>query len=233
MNKQGLSKLLKQVTAGAGALFVVVALVRLPHAQPIAALLGFLLITLVVNARFAIPVPREWWCLSPNESLILLAMLLFGGEAAVLLAALSAFCLALRSGRGWLNLSYVAAVTVISTGLLVLLYGQLYGDVSALYQADSFHTYLGVLAVAIPVQTAARFITSGLAVGFVTVQDRWHAWARILLNSLLISFVGVCAAGLVAKLIGVVGFDSFSYIAPVVAACSVTWDAFRGNKHLR
>ena len=232
MNKQGLSQLFKQVVAAAGGLLVVGALVRLPHEQPFAALLGFLLLTLVVNARCVIPVPREWWRLSPNESMLLLAMLLFGGEAAVLLAAVAAVCLSLRSGRGWLNLSYAAAVPVLSTGLLALLLNLLYGDLTVVFQTNSLETYLGMLGVAIPVQTATRFVTSGLAVGFVTVQDRWRAWSRIMLNALLISFVGACAAGLCAKLAGFTGVNVFVYVAPVLAAGFVGWDAFRDNKHL-
>ena len=232
MNKQGLSTLCKHVIVVVGALFVGAALVRLPQAPPIAALLGFLLVTVIVNARCTLPVPREWWRLSPHESLTLLALLLFGGEMAVVLAALAALCLALRSGRGWLNLGKLAAVPVISTGLLVLLLNQLYGDTTTATLTDSFYTYLGMLALAVPVHTVSRFITGGLAVGFVTVQDRWRAWARIALNALLVSFVGACAAGLAAKLVSYAGPDFFVYVAPVAALGCAAWDAFRNNKHL-
>src|SRR5919199_1087221 len=103
MNKQGFSTHFKRIVAATGGLFVLCALWRLPSGQPSVALLGFLLIALLVNTRWVISVSREWWRLSPNESLLLLALLLFGGEAAVVLAAAAAVCLALRSGRGWLN----------------------------------------------------------------------------------------------------------------------------------
>jgi diguanylate cyclase (GGDEF)-like protein/PAS domain S-box-containing protein len=232
MNKQGLNKLFKQFVVATGALFVVVALIRLPQGQPLAALLGFLLITLVVNARCIIPVPREWWRLSPNESLLLLAMLLFGGEAAVLLAATAGVGLALRSGRGWLSLSYVAAVTVLSTALLAVLFNFMFGDVAALNQTGSLTTYLCILGIAIPVQTATRFITSGLAVGFATVQQRWRAWGRISYNALVISFVGACAAGLIAKLVSFGGVNVFIYAAPLAAVGCIGWDAYRANRHL-
>src|SRR2546423_3762983 len=103
MNKQGFSTHIKQAVAATGGLFVFFALWRLPHGQPSAALVGFLLIALLVNTRCVIAVPREWWRLSPNESLMLLALLLFGGEAAVVAAAVTSVCLALRTGRGWLS----------------------------------------------------------------------------------------------------------------------------------
>src|SRR2546423_10664929 len=222
MNKQGLSKLFKQVFAVTSALFVVVALVRLPQAQPVAPLLGFLLITLVVNARCIIPVPREWWRLSPNESLLLLAMLLFGGEAAIVAAAVTSVCLALRAGRSWLSVCKTAAVTVISTGLLVLILRLIYPD-SPLNQTAPINTYLGILCVAVPVHALSRFITSGLAVGFVTVQPRWRAWTRIMLNVLLISFVGAGAAGLCAKLIALCGSYVLVIAAPLAAIGCAAW----------
>ncbi len=232
MNKQGITLRFKQFVAVLGALCAVGALVWLNYTQPIAPVLGFLLLTVIVNARCAIPIPREWWQLSPHESLLLLAMLLFGGATAVLLACVTALTLELRAGRNWLSMASTAAITVISTATLAVLLQALYGDVATLTQTNSFDTYIGMLAIAVPLQAAARFITSGLIVGFATVQERWRAWAKILLNSLLISFVGACAAGLIAKLCSFGGMQVFVYAAPVVALVCGAWDVYRTNKYL-
>ena len=232
MNKQGISTHIKQVVAATGGLFLLVALWHMPQGQPSVALLGFLLIALVVNTRCVISVPREWWRLSPNESLMLLALLLFGGEAAVLAAAMTSVCLALRTGRGWLSVAKTAAVTIISTGLLVLLLRLICADAPLDYTAP-INTYFRILCVAIPMHAASRFVTSGLAVGFVTVQTRWRAWARIMLNALLVSFVGACAAGLCAKLLGYLGINTLVFAAPLVFVGCSAWDAYRSNKYLR
>ncbi len=233
MNKQGITLRFKQFVAALGALCAVGALVRVGLAQPVAPILGFLLLTAIVNARCAIPVPREWWQFSPNESLLLLSMLLFGGETAVLLACVAALTLGLRGGRHWLNMAYAAAITVISTASLAVLLQTRYGDVATLNQTNSFDIYIGTLAIAVPLQTAARFITSGLVVGFATVQERRRALAKILLNALLISFVGACAASLAAKLLSYVGVNVFVYAAPVAALGCGAWDVYRSNKQLR
>src|SRR5256885_128188 len=87
MYKQGISTHFKRVVAVTGGLFLLGALWHMPQGQPSAALLGFLLIALVVNTRCVISVSREWWRLSPNESLMLLAMVLFGGACAAGLGA--------------------------------------------------------------------------------------------------------------------------------------------------
>src|ERR1041384_8552121 len=124
MYKQVVSRRFKQSVSVVGALVVVVALVRCIQGQTagtLLPLLSFTPIAVIINLRCALPVPRERWWLAPNESLLLLAALLFDGEAAVVLAAATTLCLALRASKHWLNLSYSAAVTVISTGLIVLI----------------------------------------------------------------------------------------------------------------
>src|SRR5919199_6236644 len=103
MNKQGFSTYIKRGVAATGGLFVLYALWRMPSGQLSAALLGFILIALLINTRWVISIPREWWRLSPNESMLLFAMLFFGGEAAVVAAAVTSLSLMLRTGRSWLS----------------------------------------------------------------------------------------------------------------------------------
>ncbi len=233
MKKQGIILRFKQFIAAVGALCVVGALVWLNYAQPFAPILGFLLLTVIVNARCIIQMRREWWQLSPHESLLLCAMLLFGGEVAVVLACVTALSLGLRAGRNWLNMTYAAAITVISTATLAVLLHPLYGDVAAVHQSNPFNTYVSMLAMAVLLHAVSRFITSGLVVGFATVQTRWRAWAKLMLHTLLVSFVGACAAGLLAKLVGFVGVNLFVWTAPVVALGCGAWDLYRNNKYLR
>jgi diguanylate cyclase (GGDEF)-like protein/PAS domain S-box-containing protein len=232
MNQQGIGQLVKQVVAVGGALCVGGALWLLPTGQPFAAVIGFLFLVVLVNARCAVPVPREWWRLTPNESLLLVALLLFGGEAAIALSLVTAFCLALHWGRGWLATGYATGVTVVSTAVLYVVLRLTYGDVTALNQTDSFNTYIGWLAIAVPIHAASRFVTSGLAEGFRTVGQRGRAWAQIMLYALLVSFIGACAAGLVARLASFAGAGVFIYLAPVAGVCAVAWDAYRQNKNL-
>jgi diguanylate cyclase (GGDEF)-like protein/PAS domain S-box-containing protein len=235
MNKQVFSRTCKQVTSVTGALVVVVALVRFIQAQTgvsLLALVSFTLLAVFINSRFTIPVPRERWRLSPNESLLLLAALLFGGEAAVLMAVVTALCLALRSGRHWLNLSYATAATVISTALFVLFAHQSVGSIAALNSTGSLTDYALLCAIVVPLHAAARFITAGLATGFFIVEKDWRGWLKISLHALLVSVVGAGAACLSARLIGFVGLGVFTYLAPVAVICGVAWDAFRQNNYL-
>src|SRR5947207_1163640 len=81
------------------------------------------------------------------------------------------------------------------------------------------------LCIAVPVHAASRFVTGGLAVGFVTVETRWRAWARIMLNALLVSFVGAGAVGLCAKLCAFFGVNVLVIAAPLAAIGCTAWDA--------
>jgi diguanylate cyclase (GGDEF)-like protein/PAS domain S-box-containing protein len=236
MYKQVVSRRFKQSVSVVGALVVVVALVRCIQGQTagtLLPLLSFTLIAVIINLRCALPVPRERWRLAPNESLLLLAALLFDGEAAVVLAAATTLCLALRASKHWLNLSYSAAVTVISTGLIVLIVRLSSGSLGALNQINSLNDYALLFAAAVPLQALSRFVTSGLAVGFFTVAERRRAWPRIFLHVLLVSLVGVIAACFLARMFAYVGTVSFIYAAPFMVLLSVAWDAFRQNKQLQ
>ena len=236
MYKQVVSQRFKQSVSGVGALVVVVVLVRFIQAQTVGAflpLLSFTLIAIIVNLRCALPVPRERWRLSPNESLLLLAALLFDGEAAVIIAAVTAFCLALRASKHWLNLSYATAVTVISTGLIVLIVRLSSNSIGALNQINSLDDYTLLFVAALPLHALSRFITSGLAVGFFTVAERRRAWPRISLHVSLFSLVGVIAACILARVFSYVGTGGFIYAAPFMVVLSVAWDAFRQNKQLQ
>ncbi|PYS89360.1 MAG: hypothetical protein DMF64_17900 [Acidobacteria bacterium] len=236
MNKQVFSRSFKQIVSGAGALVVVVASVRCMQAQTASTflpLLSFTLIAVVLNLRCALPVPRERWRLSPNESLLLLAALLFDGEAAVIVAAVTAFCLALRASKHWLNLCYATAATVILTGLIVIFARLRFDSMAALNQTGTLQDYALLFAVAVPLHALSRFITSGLAVGFFTVAERRHAWPKIFLRALLVSLVGAGVACLLARAFSYVGLGGFAYAAPFVVVLSGAWDAFRQNKQLQ
>ncbi|HYX41697.1 MAG TPA: diguanylate cyclase, partial [Pyrinomonadaceae bacterium] len=235
MNKQVFSRTCKQVVSVTGALVVVVALVRLLQAQlsvSLLSLVSFTLLAVCINLRCTIPVPRERWRLSPNESLLLLAVLLFDGEAAVLVAAVTALCLALRSSRHWLSLSYGAAATVISTALFVLIARQSFGSIAMFNATGSLAAYATLCAIAVPLHTASRFITGGLATGFFIVEKDWRGWLKIILHALLVSLLGTGAACLGARLVGFVGLGVFAYSAPIAVILAVAWDAFRQNNYL-
>src|SRR5687767_13624324 len=100
------------------ALALLFSLYRLPFSQIGVPFLLLALMTINLGSRFTIPIPRGRGHLSVTDSLIFLAVLLFDGEAAIVLAALTAFCISLqRSSSNPSRLLFHASVTVITAFL--------------------------------------------------------------------------------------------------------------------
>ncbi|HWW74154.1 MAG TPA: diguanylate cyclase, partial [Pyrinomonadaceae bacterium] len=101
----------------AGALAALLAVIRLPYAQ-----LGFpvaLLALLAVQVCARFDRRAAGWRFPFAEGFVFLSMLLFDGDAAVLLAALVAFCAALPEGREWRASAFRAAVAAVTATIFV------------------------------------------------------------------------------------------------------------------
>ena len=103
--------------AGAGA--VTFSLSRTPVSRMGAPLLLLLLLAFLTSSRYSIPMPRGRGQVSVLHTFVLLAILLFGGDAAITFAAATALCLSLSQGREKTVIFFDASVSALSALLLV------------------------------------------------------------------------------------------------------------------
>src|SRR6201990_2109287 len=75
----------------AGACVLISSPLNLPLARLDLGLVPLVAITLLVGARFCIPIPRTTGQISFSDTFIFLALLIYGGETAVLLATAGVF----------------------------------------------------------------------------------------------------------------------------------------------
>jgi diguanylate cyclase (GGDEF)-like protein/PAS domain S-box-containing protein len=108
-----------QALIALGAAAVLLMLWSLPLAQFSFPLFLVALLATHVSARFDAPLERAGWSFPFAQSLGLLAMFVFDGEAAVLLAAAVALCTALPEGRGAWGPAFRAALAALSAFLVV------------------------------------------------------------------------------------------------------------------
>src|ERR671913_418234 len=94
--------------------------------------------TLTIGSRITVRIPRLDSYISVSDTFLLLAILLCGGEAAVLLAALDGFCSTLRIAKKaktyLLNMSVMAASTFVTVWVMRLCFGPVE---SQLHEADA------------------------------------------------------------------------------------------------
>src|SRR5919205_611381 len=99
MNRQSLIRayMLTIIVAAAGAVFY--SLLHFPLGRLDARLLALVILTIAVSSRLTIRIPRISGHISVSDTFFFLTILIYGGEAAVLLAALEAFSSSFRFSK--------------------------------------------------------------------------------------------------------------------------------------
>lgn len=161
---------------------------------------------LTIAPRMSLTLPRSKFAISFSDSLVFLTFLLYGGQAAVVVAAVEsvANCLFLKS-RGFrfgpLMIPTNVSLAVISTTIMFVVWNALQSfAIVPLNITSTQHliTALGILAL---IQFSA---SSALAAAFQSLKDGsslWETWKRDCFTSSMTQIVGAGIAGLVFKLI--------------------------------
>ncbi|MDT5295710.1 MAG: hypothetical protein QOJ76_2590, partial [Acidobacteriota bacterium] len=199
--------------------------------QPSGLGLRFMLIsivTLAFGSRVYVEIPRVRGQISVSDTFIFLVLLLFGGEAAILLAAADAFCSSLRITKKKLVIAFNSAVYVFSTFLAVWALRLAFGDIQRLPLGDQ-----SIYVVAVCVMALVQYVfNSGLvAIGVAlrSGQPVWQMWRQNFLWTSLTYFAGASSAGLIAKFVQIFGLYAFLATAPIVVVVYFTYCTYLKN----
>src|SRR5205085_10529057 len=96
-------------------------------------------LTLGFGSRVVVQIPRVKGQISVSDTFIFLVLLLFGGEAAILIAAADAFFSSLRITKSGFIVAFNSAVYVCSTFLTVWALRLAFGDILSLARGDQSH----------------------------------------------------------------------------------------------
>ncbi|HEX7177690.1 MAG TPA: ATP-binding protein [Pyrinomonadaceae bacterium] len=186
-------------------------------------------ITIVVSSRLSSKIPRLSSHITVSDTFIFLTMMLYGGEAAVLLAAVEGLCSSLRVNKRPFTTLFNSAVMACATFLTVTTLRLLFGSIREL----SHEGYTPLFVVAVCVMALAQYVfNSGLVSVLAAYKiDRpfWHTWRNYYLWSSITYFAGASAAGIIAKLITEVGFYAVIITTPIVAIIFFTYETYRNN----
>ena len=122
------------------------------------------LVTLAFGSRVSVAIPRVRGQISISDTFIFFAMLFFGGEAAILLAAADGFCSSTRITKKKLVMGFNAGVYICSTFLTVVILRALFGDIQTLPLGDQ-SSYISAVCVMALVQyvTNSGMVAAGVA----------------------------------------------------------------------
>jgi signal transduction histidine kinase/ActR/RegA family two-component response regulator len=195
----------------------------LPIAQLDARFFILAILTLAIGSRFSIPIPRVSAHISVSDSFIFLTLLLFGGEAAVVVAALDGLFTSLRFSRKPRTLLFNSTVVALSTFVTAEVLYWTVGDIVALTSGHYTPSFILGLSIMAFVQYAFNSGVVAIGGALKDSQPIWQTWRKNYLWTSITYFAGASAAGALAKLVGVVGFYAFIGTLPILGIVYFTY----------
>ncbi|HVF55244.1 MAG TPA: ATP-binding protein [Pyrinomonadaceae bacterium] len=211
-----------------GALVILCAALRLPVSALDLRFLALVAVTLGVTSRISIRIPRIESEISVSDTFIFLALLLYGGEAAILVAAAEGFVSSLRFCKQKLTAVFNAASMALAT----------FATVSALHffverdvnLSNGFTAnFISSICLIAVVQYAVNSGIVALSTSLKTDQPVWKTWRKHYLWTSITYFAGASAAGIIAVLINVVGSSALIIAAPIIFIVYFTYQTYLKN----
>jgi len=194
--------------------------------------LGFILltaITLGLGSRIIVQIPHCKGSISVSDTFVLLSLILFGGEAAVLLAGADALSSSSRINKNPIVIAFNTAVFLCSTFLTSWTLNLLFGSLTDLTAQEFSPLFVIALCVMGLVQYIANSGLVATTVALRAGQPVWKMWRENFLWTSLTYFAGASAAGLIAKMSLMFGFFAFLAVAPIIAIIYLTYYTYLKN----
>lgn len=176
--------------------------------------------TVIISSRLAVQIPRVNTNITVSDTFIFLAILLYGGPAAVLLASAEGLCSGYRISKKPVTFLFNAAVMACSTFFTVLVLATTFGSHAQLRAHDKLVFALCVMALA-QYFSNTGIVAAGLA--FKTEQPFWQTWFKHYFWTSITYFAGAVAAGLILFFINTWGFYAVIAAIPVIGIVYFTY----------
>lgn len=187
------------------------------------------LLTLFLSSRITIQIPQFNSTISVSDTFIFLTFLLYGPEAAILMAATEALLSSFRFCRKSITLLFNWSCAALSTGITVYLLRLLFGETAKLGMAPFSARFVSLVALMALIQYAAN---SGLVAACGALQAKkpiWYTWKKHYLWTSITYFAGASAAAVIAKLTYLFGFYALATTIPIIAIVFFTYRTYLKN----
>ncbi|MBD0373409.1 MAG: response regulator [Pyrinomonadaceae bacterium] len=228
VNKQQFTKPFMWTIVAIGAAVLLFSIYRLRWAQLD---LKFLILALmvVICSRVAVPIPRVSGRITVSDTLIFLTMLLYGGEAAILLAATEGVCSSLWISKKTITIIFNSAVLAFSTFMTVWALRFLFGPIVEMTVAGYTANFLVALCVMALVQYVTNTALIAVEKSCKLNQSFWRTWKTYYLWTSITFFAGASLAGITAHLIYTFGFYAVLATVPIVVIIFFTYQTYLKN----
>ena len=190
----------------------------------------FLMLAALVclGSHGAVRIPRVSGRITVSDTLVFLALLLYGGPAAVVLSALEGVYASLRISRKPLTILFNSAVLALSTFLTAAALRGLFGAADLARDDYSSHALAAIFVMAL-VQYLANTGLIAVEKSLKLGERFWPTWKTYYLWTSVTYLAGASAAGITARLVQTVGFYAVLATLPIIAIIYFTYLTYLKN----
>ena len=231
MNRQELTTAYMALVILTGVVCLAAALASFPSEKIDFTLILLAAFTIGVGSRITIQIPRLKSRISVSDTFIFLVLLIYGGEAAVVLSAVEAFCSSWRFCSKKITIVFNAAAMAISTTAAVSVL-----KVFGLYTESQLHGYdtkVTDFLIALSIMAVTQFLSNTI---IASVQDSikhnescLETWKNKYIWTFLTYFLGAASAGLLVQLSDTIGVGIIVATFPVILFVFLTYKMYLQN----
>jgi len=211
------------VVAGAAIFFH--SLCTLPFARLDFRFCLLFLLTVVISSRIAIKVPRVNTTITVADSFVFLTLLLYGPEAAVIVAAADGLSAGRHISKRWITVLFNAAAAGSAAFITGAIARVIFG-VDFHVDTQSLSTSLVLLSTVAVSQYAAHTWIVAICLACKSDRPIWQTWTNNYLWSSLTYFIGAFVAGGILKLETTVSFYAVLAPLPIISIIYFTYEKY-------
>jgi diguanylate cyclase (GGDEF)-like protein len=223
--RQQLTPIYMWLVVAAGAATCLYAAYTLPRGLVDGYFLLLTLITAVIGSRIAIRIPQINVNITVDDTFVFIALLLYGGEAAILIGALAGGCSALRISRKARTVAFGGAAVACSVFVNAAVLRFTFGSARALFAHGSSMALIGLCLMGI-VQYLAHTGLGATASALKAGESVWRMWSRNFLWMSISYFAGAAGAGFIVSSLGTARFWAFLVCIPIIIIVYFSYDRY-------
>jgi diguanylate cyclase (GGDEF)-like protein len=183
------------------------------------------LITAVIGSRIAIRIPRINVNITVDDTFIFIALLLYGGQAAVILGAMAGVCAALRISRKVRTVAFGSGALACAVFATATVLKFAFGSTTNLLNCGASLAIIALCLMGL-VQYLVHTGIGATASALKANESIWHMWSRNFLWMSISYFAGAAGAGFIVNSLGTTRFWAFLVCIPIIIIVYFSYDRY-------
>ena len=191
--------------------------------------LVIVVVTVLLSSRIVIKIPQFDSHISVSDTFVFLTLLLYGYEAAILIAATEALVSSVRFCRKRLTVAFNWASAAWSACVTSYLLHFAFGNVVTLADGPLSAKFISAIGLMALIQYATNSGLVAVCGALQANRPMWQTWKKHYLWTSITYFAGASAAAVIAKLIQELGLYALIVTIPIIAIVFFTYRTYLKN----